>query len=181
LKIQQSFIGLLKEKQSFESVSIVDICRRAEVHRTTFYLHFNDKYELLDKCLLDILSVPESEVLRYSDLMLEEKIFNLMKIVAESCTGNADFLLLILEDGRYPVFYSRFVKELEKQISKQIDVINRSLRSSGKKLNEYCSVFLSSALFGSIMYWAKSGEMEDLDRYCRSITTYVIAALNVDV
>ena len=37
----------LLEEQPFQALSVTDICRRAMVHRTTFYAHFNDKQELL--------------------------------------------------------------------------------------------------------------------------------------
>lgn len=37
----------LLEERPFQELSVVDICQRAMVHRTTFYSHFNDKQELL--------------------------------------------------------------------------------------------------------------------------------------
>ena len=40
-----AFIELL-EKDSMEKISVQDICDKAMVHRTTFYKHFNDKYDL---------------------------------------------------------------------------------------------------------------------------------------
>ena len=40
-------LAQLLEERPFQELSVVDICRRAMVHRTTFYSHFNDKQELL--------------------------------------------------------------------------------------------------------------------------------------
>lgn len=37
----------LMEERPFQELSVVDICERAMVHRTTFYAHFEDKYALL--------------------------------------------------------------------------------------------------------------------------------------
>lgn len=45
--ILQAFDELLKEK-GFESISVQDITERAQIHRGTFYTHFQDKYALLD-------------------------------------------------------------------------------------------------------------------------------------
>ena len=39
------------EERPFSELSVVDICSRAMVHRTTFYAHFNDKRELLSYLL----------------------------------------------------------------------------------------------------------------------------------
>lgn len=45
--ITETFIHLLSE-QDFEAVSVKDIVAYAGISRSTFYLHFTDKYELMD-------------------------------------------------------------------------------------------------------------------------------------
>lgn len=45
--IDQAFRQVLAEK-SFQAISVQDITEKAGVNRTTFYLHFADKYALLD-------------------------------------------------------------------------------------------------------------------------------------
>lgn len=45
----------LLEEQSFQSISVVDICNRAMVHRTTFYTHFEDKQALLNYTIQSLL------------------------------------------------------------------------------------------------------------------------------
>lgn len=47
-------LAQLLEEQPFQALSVTDICRRAMVHRTTFYAHFNDKQELLVFLLADL-------------------------------------------------------------------------------------------------------------------------------
>lgn len=37
----------LLETNSFDEISVVDICDKAMVHRATFYKHFKDKYEFM--------------------------------------------------------------------------------------------------------------------------------------
>lgn len=46
-KLLVEALAQLLEEKSFQELSVTDICRRAMVHRTTFYSHFNDKQELL--------------------------------------------------------------------------------------------------------------------------------------
>jgi len=48
--ILRSFEGLLAEK-GFESISVQDVTGKAEINRATFYAHFSDKYELLDRSI----------------------------------------------------------------------------------------------------------------------------------
>ena len=42
-----SFSDLLQTK-SFEQITVQDLCAKANVRRSTFYRHFNDKYDLLN-------------------------------------------------------------------------------------------------------------------------------------
>lgn len=52
-------------KQPFEDISVTDICKKAMVHRTTFYKHFQDKYQLLE-CMVS------GEQRKFIELHIEE-------------------------------------------------------------------------------------------------------------
>lgn len=41
----------LIEMKSFEKITVNDICQQSMVSRSTFYLHFEDKYQLMRYCL----------------------------------------------------------------------------------------------------------------------------------
>jgi AcrR family transcriptional regulator len=45
-----AFESLLAEK-GFEAISVQDVTGKAEINRATFYAHFHDKYELLDRSI----------------------------------------------------------------------------------------------------------------------------------
>jgi AcrR family transcriptional regulator len=45
--ILEACIDLMKEKD-FQHITVGDIARRANINRGTFYLHFADKYDMLD-------------------------------------------------------------------------------------------------------------------------------------
>ena len=51
--LYKGLITMLEEK-SFEEIKVTDICQIALVNRSTFYDHFNDKYELLTSLINDI-------------------------------------------------------------------------------------------------------------------------------
>ena len=48
--IHDAFFELL-ESEGFDKMSVTDICKRADVNRGTFYLHYEDKYALLDELI----------------------------------------------------------------------------------------------------------------------------------
>jgi AcrR family transcriptional regulator len=50
LLLEQAFMSLIEEK-GFQAVTVQDITEKAGVNRATFYAHFVDKYDLLDKSI----------------------------------------------------------------------------------------------------------------------------------
>ena len=57
--IKQSFLELL-QKYPFPKVTVTAICKKAEITRATFYLHYMDIYALLDAILEEALHLSEN-------------------------------------------------------------------------------------------------------------------------
>ena len=53
--LKESMIRMLGE-ETFEQISITELCRKADVSRITFYSHYSDKYALLDDIFNDMLA-----------------------------------------------------------------------------------------------------------------------------
>lgn len=53
MQLEISLMRILEEKP-FEKISAVDVCRNADVPRSTFYNYFDDKYDLLRYTLYSI-------------------------------------------------------------------------------------------------------------------------------
>ena len=51
--LYQSLLLIMKDKP-FEEIKVSDICEKALVNRSTFYNHFEDKYELLYSLIQDL-------------------------------------------------------------------------------------------------------------------------------
>src|SRR5690606_28551082 len=54
--IMDSFIEL-SERKEFKDITVKDITTEAMINRATFYYHFEDIYDLLEKALFEVLSV----------------------------------------------------------------------------------------------------------------------------
>ena len=53
--IREAFFSLLAEV-GFAKMTVADICRRADINRGTFYLHYEDKFALLDALIDEALA-----------------------------------------------------------------------------------------------------------------------------
>lgn len=59
--IEMAFVTLLNER-NFKSITVEEICKQAMTSRSTFYLHYLDKYDLLNQLVETQFSVFEKIV-----------------------------------------------------------------------------------------------------------------------
>lgn len=59
--IKEAFLKILRQKP-FNQMTIVEICRKAEITRSTFYLHFDSLSDLLNAIIDDALELSPSMV-----------------------------------------------------------------------------------------------------------------------
>lgn len=57
--LKEALVNLVQD-QSFESISIQEILDKANVGRSTFYIHYQNKYELLHDCFQDFSKLLEA-------------------------------------------------------------------------------------------------------------------------
>lgn len=82
VRMDEALIQLLAEKP-FEYITVSEICKRAQVNRSTFYLHYDNTRELLDETIRRMLDgflmyfTPDLEAIRqrFSSCGLEELHF----------------------------------------------------------------------------------------------------------
>ena len=60
--IKDSLLEALGEK-NFDQITVTDVCRRAEITRATYYLHYQSLTEVLDELLLDALQCEENKTI----------------------------------------------------------------------------------------------------------------------
>ncbi len=80
----------LLETQSFDEISVVNICDKAMVHRATFYKHFKDKYEFMEYVTKEKLRDFYAESKKFADFSDKEKLYRAM----------IDNILLFIEENK---------------------------------------------------------------------------------
>lgn len=60
IKMDKAFLELLSEKD-FEYITIKDICKKAGVNRSTFYLHYETMFVYVFSPILMRFNIPENE------------------------------------------------------------------------------------------------------------------------
>ena len=87
-KMDKALISLLEEK-SFEYITVSEICKRAEVNRSTFYLHYETMDDLLSECIEYVGSKIRK---KYSNKIIDKKIIKLAKELKKFGEENIELL-----------------------------------------------------------------------------------------
>lgn len=149
--IKTAVIELMIEKK-FDQITIQDISDRADVSRRTIYLHYMDKFDLLDK-------------------IIEEHIDEMRKI-CDSTGDDADyidagllwfeyfeshylFFSAILASKGGPFFRNRFLEFFLQELENKEPEGNNQGLTDGEIVDIQ---FLGAAIVGVVEWWFKNGK-----------------------
>ncbi|MFS0722446.1 TetR/AcrR family transcriptional regulator [Paenibacillus sp. 1P07SE] len=145
--IMEAFVGLMKEME-FEKMTIQAIADQADVNRGTVYLHFTDKYDLLEQCVETYLQLlvnsctpdggPEAELSR--DLLLR---------TFEYLEQHAAIYTILLTNKGIPAFRNRMTAIIQTNMAVVVDRLDLDT-SIGK---DVLAQFLSVAVVGLLEWW----------------------------
>ena len=170
-QIEDSLLQLMKE-QTFETISIRQLIDLAEVNRSTFYRHYLDKYDLLEKIenrLLDDLQAYYQEALDSACLFKLEKDFKVEDYIHEKQNFFHFFepyledLAILLGPNGSPTSLLRLQEALREIFSKSISLADAYIEEVEVDLllNHQAASFM-----GTLTYWLthphyKSQQMSD--------------------
>lgn len=160
--IRDALIFLINEK-GFDAILVSDITDRANINRGTFYLHYQDKFDLLEKTQTEIIEnleriILQANALSISDTTSVESPLPVIVSTFEYLKENASLMhaLLSLEGG------IRFQAQIRKTIEKNLKL---EFLSGLKERNflvpsHYLISYAIAAHFGVIQDWLDRGCIE---------------------
>ena len=170
-QIETSLLQLMKE-HTFETISIRQLIDLAEVNRSTFYRHYLDKYDLLEKIedrLLDDLQAYYQEALESACLFKLEKDFKVEDFIHEKQNlfhffeSYLEDLAILLGPNGSPTSLWRLQEALREIFSQSISLGDPLLEEveADLLLNHQAASFM-----GTLTYWLahphyKSQQMSD--------------------
>ncbi|OKP98637.1 TetR/AcrR family transcriptional regulator [Paenibacillus sp. P46E] len=151
--IKKAFIELLTEK-GYEGITIQDIADKAMISRNTFYLHYQNKPDLLNASMDELIEELKSTLKQCSSSktpvsgsMLEQ----LMQTILEKIQGNIPFYkALLLDENRIHGFQAKMEEIIKNTVEVGLD--NTPLKISKELLLQY----IASTFMGIVVWWVKN-------------------------
>lgn len=179
MSIKNAFYELIEEKP-FSKITVRDIANQAMINRTTFYLHYQDKYELLaqleDEILNELINLAEDVTLDYIQHCIKNNLpFPHLLREFEYIEKNSAFFKLVANDYSMG---SSFYNKVGEQVSQKITTIISDLAEQ-EMFTRYAKN-ISISIFSSILNQWVSDDMQDnkediaimLSNIMRSIINY---------
>ncbi len=163
--IRDALTELIEEK-GFEGITVRDLTAKADINRGTFYLHYRDKYDLLEQSeneifrelqeiIEDVEEYPPQDALHKQEQ--HDPIPFVIKLF-EYVLENADFMKVMLGPNGDPSFQTKLKEVIRNNMLK---IMDKLLKKENMIVPvEYLVTYVSSAHLGVIQHWLESGMNE---------------------
>jgi AcrR family transcriptional regulator len=169
--IMDSFIELSGKKE-FKDITIKDITTEAMINRATFYYHFEDIYDLLEKVLSEVLLINLNSESYQQSALNEETFIGIFKAItnfqlslSNRChRGYEDTIARIIRDQLEVIFY--------KMLKKQHPTVDENTLKA-------TSVMLSWGMYGASVEWRRNPDSVGPEEMIESAVPYLKYGINL--
>lgn len=169
--IMDSFIELSSKKE-FKDITVKDITTEATVNRATFYYHFEDKFDLLEKVLSEVLLINLNADQAEQNELNEEVIIgiflaitNFQNSLSTRChRGYEDTIARIIREQLEIIFYKMLVKRHSIEE-------NQALKTT--------AVMLSWGMYGASVEWRRNREVPP-EEFIKSLIPFVLYGIEFE-
>ncbi len=166
----------LAEQIGIDKITVQNLTQKAMINRSTFYLHYTDKYELLYQLEDEIFSGIKNTLLDVAIRVAAGEIesgspYPYIVGALEYVKSNERFFKLIFSEKGNPAF-SRRLGAAIKTIAKE-KILNRRPKRQYTLPHNYLDALFTSMLTSFIGVWIEGGMTETAEDVARMVTKFV--------
>lgn len=152
--LKEALVGLLKEK-SISSITVKELCEMADINRSTFYGHYTDPYDLLEKISEEVVDDMYNTLNQYN-FNEEEEALQMTEKILEYAAEKSD-LCQVLLSGSADTTFKRQVMELTQRI---IMKDYMKIMNVQEEISSYLPLLVLSGSIDAIENWLVHGQQE---------------------
>lgn len=164
----------LSSKKEFKDITVKDITAEAMINRATFYYHFEDIYDLLEKVLSEVLLVNlNGNDYQNNDLNEEAlvsiflAITNFQKSLSTRChRGYEDTIARIIREQLEIIFYKMLLRQHPTKEKQGLNV---------------AAVMLSWGMYGASVNWKRNGQEMPPESFIATAAPYILSGIHLGI
>lgn len=122
--LYHTLLELMKEK-TFEEIKVSDICNQALINRSTFYAHYNDKYELLAEFIQELKNSLTGELRKNKNISnTKEYYLEMIKLFLDHIEEKRESYLAVMIHNRNSITMDIIYDVLDHDITSHLQQDN---------------------------------------------------------
>lgn len=172
--IRESLYELMKEKP-LNKISVTEICKRADVNRSTFYAYYMDIYDLHQKIIKEFFSLQKNVIKHIKEALLNindireityDDYYKMADYYMQTISDNTELYKFIFNQNSTSAIHASFGKVLYHTIREVISPIIEE-----KRIEEFkrTFTFVSGGTVAVITKWLEKDCVEPQENISKSI------------
>ncbi|WP_455649345.1 TetR-like C-terminal domain-containing protein [Enterocloster citroniae] len=178
-QLRECLISLLKEKK-VQDITVRELTDMADLNRGTFYLHYKDVFDLLEKTEAELQDEFNQLVLKHDAVDLKQRPAVIFNEIYSLVYENADLIEILLGENGDLNFVNRLKKLIrEKCLKDWMEVF----RTGNPAIFDAFFSYIASGCVGLVQYWLQTGLKEtpqQMAKLTEQIITQGIEVLEMD-
>lgn len=151
--LYQTLVDLLKDKP-FEEIKVSDICSAALINRSTFYAHYNDKYELLSAYINSLKDALTKELEKNENISTSKEYYmEMIKLFLDHIEKKKDVYVSVMINNQNSITMDILYDVINNDVTKRIQ--KEDLNLSGIP-SSIISKFYIGAVFNVGIHWLRN-------------------------
>ena len=178
-QLRECLITLLKEKK-VQDITVRELTDMADLNRGTFYLHYKDVFDLLEKTEAELQEDFNQLVCKHDAVDLKQRPSVIFNEIYSLVYDNADLIEILLGENGDLNFVNRLKQLIREKCLKDWMEVFRS--GNAAAFDAFFS-FIVSGCIGLVQYWLQTGLKEtpgQMAKLTEHIITKGIGVLEID-
>lgn len=173
MMLKNSLVHLLRQKP-LSKITVKEICEEADVNRSTFYAHYDDQFDLLEKIEQEVIANIEAGLNEY-DFSNDDEALEMIEILLNYASDNFELFYTLLIINRDHSFEKRVMDLARKYLIKNW----KNIEEVDAMLYEYGGTFVISGSIYVIKQWMVNRMDRSPKEIAKLITSFKLGVENI--
>lgn len=167
--LKDSLMTLLKKKP-LSSITVKEICVKADINRSTFYAHYKDVFDLMEQIEEEIIEDLTTYLSQYNFTEEEEESLQMTEKLLEYIASRYDTCQTLLNENNDPSFERRIT-----EVTQQFLMHNwRNNNHMDANYSKYVNTFLIGGGIYVIKHWLETNMDQSVKQIAQLINSVEI-------